>query len=70
MENIAECARNAAVQDGETSKYVDIKGAARGCTLSPNLFKVYIDDMIVAVEAAKQGVTMGEDYGVVVDVCG
>ena len=26
-----------------------------------NLFKVYIDDMIVAVEATKQGVTMGED---------
>ena len=44
------------------SKYVDIlQGVAQGCTLSPNLFKVYINDMIVAVEAAKQGVTMGED---------
>ena len=25
------------------------------------LFKVYVNDMIVAVEAAKQGATMGED---------
>ena len=29
--------------------------------LSPNLFKLCINDMIVADEAAKQGVTMGED---------
>ena len=48
--------------DGEISKYVDsLQGVAQGCTLSPNLFKVFISDMIVAVEAAKQGVTMGED---------
>ena len=46
------------------SKYVDIlQGVAQGFTLSPNLFKVFINDMIliVAVEAAKQGVTVGED---------
>ena len=29
--------------------------------LSPNIFKAYVNDMIVAIEAAKQGVTMGED---------
>ena len=29
--------------------------------LSPNLFKVYINDMTVAVEAARQGVAVGED---------
>ena len=47
---------------GEISKHVDIlQGVAQGCTLSPNLFKVYINDVIVAVEAAKQGITMGED---------
>ena len=47
--------------DGEISKYVDIlQRVAQGCTLSPNLFKVYVHDMIVAVEAATQGVTMGE----------
>ena len=33
----------------------------RDVRLSPNLFKVFIDDMIVAVEAAKQGVTVGGD---------
>ena len=38
-----------------------MQGVAQGCTLSPNLFKVYISDMIVAVEAAKQGVTVGDD---------
>ena len=48
--------------DGEISKYVDIlQGVAQGCTLPPNIFKVCINDMIVAVEATKQGVTMGED---------
>ena len=48
--------------DGEISKYVDVlQGVAQGCTLSPNIFKVYINDMIVAVEAANQEVTMGED---------
>ena len=46
----------------EIFEYVDIlQGVAQGCTLSPNLFKEYINDMIVAVDAAKQGVTMVED---------
>ena len=49
----------------ETSKYVDIlQGVAQGCTLSPNLSKLYITDMIIAAEAAKQIVTMGEDTAV------
>ena len=33
----------------------------KGGTLSPNIFEVYINDMIAAVEAAKLGFTMGED---------
>ena len=61
MKKMTECARSAVMLDGEISKYVDIlQGVAQGCTLSLNLFKVYIND-IVAVEATKQGVTMGED---------
>ena len=61
-ENMTECARSAVMLDGEMSKYVDIlQGVEQGCTLSPNLFKVYINGMTLAVEAAKQGVTMGED---------
>ena len=48
--------------DGEISKYVGIfQEVAQGRTLSPNQFKVYTIDMIVAVETAKPGVTMGED---------
>ena len=35
-------------------------GVVKGCTLSPNLFKIYIDDLITAVEATRQGVTGGE----------
>ena len=45
---------------GGLPKNDSLQGAAQGCTLSPNLFKVY-NDMIVAVEPAKQGVKMGED---------
>ena len=47
-ENMTECARSAVMLDRE---------------ISPNLFKVYINDMllIVALEATKQGVTVGED---------
>ena len=41
--------------DGEISKYVDVlQGVAQGCTLSRNVFKVSINDMIAAVEAVKQ----------------
>ena len=55
IKKMTECARSAVTLDGETSKYVDIlQGVAHGCTLSPDLFKVYIGDMIVAVEAAVQ----------------
>ena len=62
MKNRTECARSAVILDGEISKYVDIlQGVAQGCTLSPNLFKVYVNEMVVAVEAAKQEVTTGED---------
>ena len=44
------------------SNYVAfVRGVSQVCTLSPNLFKVYIDGMIVVVEAAKQGVTVEED---------
>ena len=59
---MTECARSAVMLDGEISKcFYTLQGVAQGCTLSPNLFKVYNNVMIVAVEAAKQGVTVGED---------
>ena len=62
MKNMTDCARSAVMLDGEVSRHVDIlQEVAQGCTLSPNLFKVYINDMVVAADAAKQGVTMEED---------
>ena len=61
MTNMTECATSAVMLDGEISKYIGIvQGVAQECTLSPNRFKVYIDDMIVSVEAANQRVTMAE----------
>ena len=61
IEKITEGALCSVMLDGEISKYVDIsRGAAQGCTLSPNLFKAYINGMIVAIKAAKQEVPMGE----------
>ena len=43
-------------------KYVDISHVvAQGCMCSTNLFKVFFYDLIVEVEAARQGVTVGED---------
>ena len=62
MKNMTECARSAVMLDGEISKRIDIlQEVAQGCTPSPNLFKVYIINMIVAVEAAKQRVTREGD---------
>lgn len=59
---MAECARSTVMLDGEMSKYTHIlQRVAQACTLSPNLFKVYIYGTPISVEAAKQGVTMGED---------
>ena len=62
MKKVTECATSTVMLDRDMSKYVDIlQGVAHGCTLSPNLFKVYINDIVATVEAAMQGVTMGED---------
>ena len=62
MKNMTECARNAVLLDGEISKHVYIlQGVTQGCALSPNLFKIYTNELIVAIEAARRGVTQGED---------
>ena len=62
VKNMTEYTRSAVMLDGEISRYADsLQGVAPRCTLSPNLYKEYINDMILAVEAAKQGVTVRED---------
>ena len=61
-EKMTECAKSAMMLDGEISKYFDIlQGVAQGCTLSPTLFKVFINDLILAIESAQQGVKVGDD---------
>ena len=49
--------------EGETSEYFYIlqRVAQQGFMLSPTFFKVFISDRIIAVEAAKQAVKVGED---------
>ena len=59
---MTECVKNAIILDGEISKYLDIlQGVAQGCTSSPTLFKVSINDLIVVLESAQQGVKVGDD---------
>ena len=61
-EKMTECAESAMMLDGEMSRYFDIlQGVAQGCTLSPTLFKVFINDLILAIESAQQGVKVGDD---------
>ena len=40
---------------------VMLDGVAHRCALSPSLFNIYVIVMTEAVEAEKQGVTVGED---------
>ena len=62
MKRMTEGARSAVMLDGEISNHVDIlQGVVQGCTLSPNIFKVCTNDTIVAVEAVRQRVAVGED---------
>ena len=59
---MTECAKSAMMLDGEISKYFDIlQVVAQGCTSSPTLFKVFINDLILAIESAQQGVKVGDD---------
>ena len=65
MKKMTEGASSAVMLDWEILKYVDIlQRFAQGCTLAPNVFKVHFNDMTVAIEAAKQGVTVGDDTAV------
>lgn len=56
MLKMTECVKSAMVLDGEISKHFDILQGALGCTLSPTLLKLFIDDPMIAMEAANRGV--------------
>ena len=61
VKKMTECATGAMTLDGRLSKCFDIlHGVAQGCVLSPTLFKMFTNDLILATEAAKQGVKVGD----------
>lgn len=57
-----ECAKSAMMPDSEISKGFDIpRGVEQGWALPLTLFEVFIDGLITAIEAAKQGAQLEED---------
>ena len=56
MKKTTGSARSAETLDGVIWKYVDIlQGVAQGCTLSPDLFKACIHNLILTDERSKAG---------------
>ena len=69
IKNMTECATSAVMLDGEILNYVDIlQELDRNVRYHLIYSRQTLNDMIVAVEAAKQGVTVGGD-SVGIDVC-
>ncbi|CAB1107013.1 unnamed protein product [Ectocarpus sp. CCAP 1310/34] len=57
----SECTRSAVMLDGELSQFFDIEqGVPQGCTLSPILFQVFMNDLLEVVEAVRKGVKVGD----------
>ncbi|CAB1120939.1 unnamed protein product [Ectocarpus sp. CCAP 1310/34] len=51
-----ERTRSAVMLDGQLSKFFDIEqGVPQGCTMSPTLFQVFINDLLEVVEAVRKG---------------
>ena len=62
VKKMTECANSTMMLDGEISKYFDIlQGFVQGCTLSPTLFKIFINDLTLAFESTQQGLKVGDD---------
>ena len=55
---------SAALLNGEKSESFSVEqGVAQGCSLSPILFSVFINDLLKEVEKAELGIRLGEGGG-------
>ena len=61
IKRMYEVSRSAVLLDGEKSASFSVEqGVAQGCSLSPILFSVFINDLLKEVEKAELGIQFGE----------
>ena len=64
IKRMYEASRSAVLLDGEKSASFSVEqGVAQGCSLSPILFSVFINDLLKEVEKAELGIHLGIHLG-------